>query len=205
MTKDDKEENIFTRISGNLGLLQRNETQMTEEQKKKYEVALKKLKRKIAEDATLIAKDFIISGCRFLKDDFKDWEDSFTKEVNRILEEEDETRKAASKILFTTYDIEKFLTAICGIHDRIFYEAYAPYWLHHTSPNPMSSEYPYHNDIIDMDWWAEHDEWAKTKLEDGKLVTDYQGGVTIMMPPTEELIRKAHEEQKKRLEKWKND
>lgn len=199
------EKDPYTNLKENLGLLQRNMSQMTEEQKQKYKTALRKLKEQIAKDAEEVAKEFILMGCRFLTADFKDWEKGFIESVNKILEEEHGAKKEASRVLFKTYDIDKFLTTLCRIHYRIWYEAYAPYWLNHTSPNPMSSEYPYHNDIIDMDWWAEHNEWAKTKVEDGKMVTDYQGGVTIMIPPTEELIKQTLDEELKRLEEQKID
>lgn len=91
--------NIFTEIEEKLGKLRRNEEQMSEEQKKKFEKQLKALKIKIAKDATEICKGFILSGILILKEDESD---KVIDRINMILAEEKAkgTLKEASRILF---------------------------------------------------------------------------------------------------------
>lgn len=192
---------FYQRLTENLGKLQRNESQMTEEQKKQYAAPLKKLKEQIAQDTTEAMKAFVTMGMRLAKDDegSEDLEQVY-KEVDRISQEHTAagTIKKASRILFTTYNLDKFFESLCMMHYDIWYKAYGPYWLKHCTKQE-DPEYPYHNDIIDMDWWAEHHEWAKTKIENGKRVTDYYGGVTIMIPPTQELLDKEYAAEKERM------
>ena len=193
---------FYERLTENLGKLQRNESQMTEEQKKQYAAPLKKLKNQICQDATEAMKQFVTMGIRILKEDedSEEWK-NVIRAIEKISDAHAEagTVKKASKILFETYDLDKFFESLCGFHTDVWYKAYGPYWLKHCKPQD-DPEYPYHNDIIDMDWWAEHNEWAKTKIENGKRATDYFGGVTIMIPPTKELLDKAYEEEREQVE-----
>ena len=52
-----------------------------------------------------------------------------------------------------------------------------------------------------MHWWKEANEWAKTKIEDGKRVMDYFGGVTIMLPPTKILLDEEYKREMERYER----
>lgn len=185
--------NIFTEIEEKLGKLRRNEEQMSEEQKKKFEKQLKALKIKIAKDATEICKGFILSGILILKEDESD---KVIDRINMILAEEKAkgTLKEASRILFSTYDVDKFLEALCPVHDRVFYEGYAPYWIDHCAvyneegmQTMGEGVFSAWNSIIDMGWIEEHNIWKAKGKDEWR----------IMLPPTMELIRKEYEERKK--------
>ena len=191
----------YERLVENLGKLKRNETQMTKEQKEQYKKPLLKLKQEIADDATEVMKSFVTGGMRLAKGD-KDSDEwrNVIKATERLFNEwgEQGKLKEASKILFTTYDLDKFLEALCPIHSTVWHLAYGGYWLKHITETG-EQEYPYYNDILDMYWWKEHHEWAATKIENGKRVTDYYGGVTIMLPPTKELIDAEYKAEMERL------
>ena len=185
----------------NLGKLKRNETQMTKEQREQYKKPLLKLKQEIADDATEVMKSFVTLGMRLANGDkgSEDWR-NVIKATERLFNEwaEQGKLKEASKILFTTYDLDKFIEALCPIHSTVWHLAYGGYWLKHITETG-EQEYPYYNDILDMYWWKEHHEWAATKIENGKRVTDYYGGVTIMLPPTKELIDEEYKAEMERL------
>nr|DAS03444.1 MAG TPA: hypothetical protein [Caudoviricetes sp.] len=194
---------FYERLMENLGKLQRNESQMTEEQKKQYAAPLKKLKNQISEDATEAMKQFITMGMRITKEDknSEDWKDVIRATEKLMDEWQSQGKlKEASKILFTTYDLNKFLEALCQIHTTVWVKAYGAYWLKHITETG-EEEYPYYNDILDMHWWKEANEWAKTKIEDGKRVMDYFGGVTIMLPPTKILLDEEYKREMERYER----
>ena len=185
--------NIFTEIEEKLGKLKRNETQMTEAQKKQYEKNLKALKIKIAKSATKICRSFILSGILILK---RDESDGVVDRINMILAEEKARGafKEASRILFSTYDVDKFLEALCPVHDRVFYEGYAPYWIEHCAVyNEEGMQtlgggiFSAWNDIINMGWIEEYNIWKAKEKDEWR----------IMLPPTVELIRREYEERKK--------
>lgn len=186
-------DDYYSRLVENLGKLQRNESQMTEEQKVKYKKPLMKLKNEIADDATRAAREFVLMGMNHADDtDSPEWE-KVISETQRLIDEWKSQGgiKKASKILFDTYDLDAFFTALCPIHTTIWFKAYGGYWLKHISETG-EKEYPYYNDLLDMHWWEECNEWAKTKIDGGKRVTDYFGGVTIMLPPTQERIDREY-------------
>lgn len=187
-------ENIFTEIEGMLGKLRRNEEQMTEAQKKQYAVQLLALKKKISKSATEICRSFLLCGIRILKGDE---DNGVVERINMILAEEIArgALKEASRILFSTYDVDKFLESLCPVHDRVFYEGYAPYWIEHCAVYNEEGkrtlgggEFSAWNDIIDMGWIEEYNIWKKKD----------EMCWTIMLPPTMELIQKEYEEVKRR-------
>lgn len=199
-------ENQYQRCVENLGKLRLNMEQMTDEQKVQYKKPLQKLKEEIAKDATEIMKSFITMGMRVGVGVGEDTDSDIWKNVIRATEKlMDEWQsqgklKEASKILFTTYDLNKFLEALCQIHTTVWVKAYGAYWLKHITETG-EEEYPYYNDILDMHWWKEANEWAKTKIEDGKRVMDYFGGVTIMLPPTKILLDEEYKREMERYER----
>ena len=187
-------ENIFTEIKGMLGKLRRNEEQMTEAQKKQYAVQLLALKKKISKSATEICRSFLLCGIRILKEDENN---EAIERINMILAEEIArgALKEASRILFSTYNVDKFLEALCPVHDRVFYEGYAPYWIEHCDvyneegkQTHGGGEFSAWNHIIDMGWIEEYGVWKKKD----------EMCWMIMLPPTMELIQKEYEEAKKR-------
>lgn len=186
--------NIFTEIEEKLGKLRRNEEQMTEAQKKQYAVQLLALKKKISKSATEICRSFLLCGIRILKEDENN---EAIERINMILAEEIArgALKEASRILFSTYNVDKFLEALCPVHDRVFYEGYAPYWIEHCDvyneegkQTHGGGEFSAWNHIIDMGWIEEYGVWKKKD----------EMCWMIMLPPTMELIQKEYEEAKKR-------
>lgn len=176
-------ENYYGRMVENLGKLKRNEEQMTPEQREKYKKPLQKLKQAIKDDATEMMLHFLIGGCRILKSDEKGMAD-FIEAAQRILDEDDgKTSKEAGRVLFATYDEEKFLEALIPLHYRIWYEAYGPVWLSHCIPT-ADPEYPYTNDIIKMEWEAKSSVWINRE----------ELSFTTMLPPTKELLEKRYQE-----------
>ncbi len=186
--------NIFTEMDEMLGKLRRNEEQMTEAQKKQYAVQLLALKKKISKSATEICRSFLLCGIRILKEDENN---EAIERINMILAEEIArgALKEASRILFSTYNVDKFLEALCPVHDRVFYEGYAPYWIEHCDvyneegkQTHGGGEFSAWNHIIDMGWIEEYGVWKKKD----------EMCWMIMLPPTMELIQKEYEEAKKR-------
>lgn len=178
------EENTYTQFIEKLGRLQRNETQMTDDQKLQYEAELGALKKKIAGYAAEIAREYII-GWTPLK---KDLASNECVERIQAITKSERTKaeyKAALKILFDTYDINRFLEALLPTHYRVRYEGYAPYWLVHCKPytgkTKNGDELTYWNDLIEMGWNEEHELWYKES-----------GSVTMALPPTQELVNKKY-------------
>ena len=162
-------ENTYQEFTEKLGKLQRNETQMTERQRVIYADQLKALKKKVAGLATEIASEFILGSVRLLKSDTEKTKSECIDRVKAAIDREVEagTMKKASRVLFTTYSIEKFLEALLPIHYRVWYEGYAPYWCQHCRPykgTGMSGRpLTYWNDLIGMGWNSEYSLWEKEK------------------------------------------
>lgn len=171
----------------NLGKLQRNMAQMSPEQKKQYAKNLQAFKRKICAEASDILSSFCVSGMRFLKTD-EGGIDLVCRLLDRIREEEvrNHIGKKLGSVLLRTYSLEAFLDAAVPLHNRCWYEAYGVYWVAKCKFIP--EEKTYYNPIIDMYWHDEHQLWES---KDGC-------SSTIMLPPTEELLKKAYAEEKER-------
>ena len=166
---------------------------MTEAQKKQYAVQLLALKKKISKSATEICRSFLLCGIRILKEDENN---EAIERINMILAEEIArgALKEASRILFSTYNVDKFLEALCPVHDRVFYEGYAPYWIEHCAVYNEEGKqtmgegaFSAWNSIIDMGWIEEHNIWKAKKKDEWRN----------MLPPTMELIRKEYEDRRK--------
>ena len=183
----------YTDLEEMLGKLKRNETQMSEEQKQRYAKQLDDLKKEIRKQAAIVMREFLLSGIRIRKDDG----DDACGRIEAVAKDEQRSIRKAMKILMSTYDTDEFLKALCPIQCRIFHEGYGPYWVSHCKPTG-DPEFPYTNDLIGMEWWEGHNEWASTKIEDGKRTVDFQRGVTVMLPPTMELIKKDYQEEMQR-------
>lgn len=186
----------FQELTEKLGKLQRNETQMTERQKIIYAEQLKALKHKIAGLATGIAKDFILGGIRLLKQD----QEEFIAQMKTIIDQEVAAgaMKKASRVLFTTYDPEKFLEALVPFRHRVWYEGYGPYWCKHSRTFSQQEitengygEYTAYNEIIKAWYLGKHRTWI---FQDGR-------SFTLMLPPTMELVNQEYQQEKERMEK----
>lgn len=171
----------------NLGKLRRNETQMSPEQKKMYAKNLQAFKKRICKDASDILSSYLTSGMRFIKTD-----DGGIDLVGRLLERirDEEVKnhigKKLGSVLLRTYSLDAFLESAVPLHNRCWYEAYGVYWVARCKMDP--EEKTYYNPIIDMYWHEEYGLWVS---KDGC-------SFTIMLPPTEELLKKAYEEEKER-------
>ena len=184
-------ENIFTKINEKLGKLRRNETQMTDEQRIEFAGRLRALKIKIAEDARKICRSYLISGITLLKEDAKEVKEAISR-IEMIMAEENArgTFKKASRILFSTYSVDKFLDSLCQVHDRIECEGYGPYWAKHCRPcegGDSDEKFSFWNDIIEMGWVEEWQCWKKKG----------EPCVTTMLPPTMELILEEYEDRRR--------
>lgn len=124
-----------------------------------------------------IMKSFLLGGLRVKEDDCGD----LATAVQKIIASTADIRKAAVKEFLSTGDMDSFLLSLMPVHNRIFYDAYAPYWLSHCKPvtdRDSEVEFTFYNDIIDMFWAAKWQEWKKKG----------EWCVTIMLPPTKGLI-----------------
>ena len=119
-------DNYYDRLVKNLGKLKRNVDNMTAQQREQYKRPLQKLKREISADATSAMRDFLFGGIRILSVD-REGLAAFTEKAKEIMQADGKkTAKEASRVLFSTYEIDKFLEALLPLHYRIFYEAYGP-------------------------------------------------------------------------------
>ncbi len=103
-------------------------------------------------------------------------------------------RRAAKKYLDDD-DQDAFLIALLPVHNKIWYEAYSPYWLLHCKPvtdRDTETEFTYYNDLIDMYWAWKWQEWKKKG----------EYAVTIMLPPTKGLISLQYADDKKALAEY---
>lgn len=188
-----EEENIYSRLTANIAKYKKNrENVPLSELKTKYGVPYEKLKAAIAGDLRTAVISVMVIGCRIRKKDAAE-ADTFKKAANKIVDEEwngHGVGKEVAAAVFKEYDLEKALTIACiKIHTRIWYEAYAPYWLTHCKKDGDRIT----NDIIGMTWDPEHQLWEKT--EDGRK------SVTIMLPPT---LEECEAEKKKEEEENAN-
>lgn len=187
----------YKRALENLGKYKRNVTQMSEADKIKYKAPLMKLKKTIAKDINAVQAAFMIGSCRLAprETDTGDWKGCIRR-IENIRDEylkSGEWSKPFNNVLMKTFDMDKYLESLLPMYYRFWYEGYGPYWLEHCSPT-FEKEFTFQNDIIGMEWWEEHNEWAAVKIEDGEKTVDYQRGVTIMLPPTQDLLEKAYKE-----------
>lgn len=187
----------YQEFTEKLGKLQRNETQMSERQRVIYAAQLKALRQTVADLASKMAKDFTISGIRLLTLDAPESRECISR-VQAIIDQEVKAgaMKKASRVLFTTYDKDKFLEALLPIRHRVWYEGYGPYWCQHcreTSPDEAvelekngCEGYTHYSDIIGA-WY--HGEWKVWIFPDGK-------SFTAMLPPTMEMVQGEYEKEK---------
>ena len=120
-------------------------------------------------------------------------QDTVQGSIRIILMQHRNKVKAAVKGYLDDGDQDAFFLALFPVHLKIRYEAYAPYWLQHCHPvsdYDDAAEFTYYNDLIDMYWVGEWQEWKrKEKWE-----------VTIMLPPTKGLILLKYREEMRGVE-----
>ncbi len=106
-------------------------------------------------------------------------------------------RRAAKRYL-DDEDQDAFFIALLPVHNKIWYEAYSPYWLLHCKPvtdRDTETEFTYYNDLIDMYWAWKWQEWKKKG----------EYAVTIMFPPTKGLVALAYREAQESLRNYMNN
>lgn len=178
-------------LTEKLGKLRRNEEQMSPEQRRQYAKNLQAFRRQICADASAVLNDWCFGGLRVIKTD-QGGIDSIIRRSRMICEKEkrDGEFKRLGRILLTTYSVDEFLDAGVRIHNRIWYEAYAPYWISRCVWNEERKTW--WNPIIKM-WWVPR--WREWVSQEGDRWT-------VMLPPTEDLVRKQYQEDKANYEKW---
>ena len=100
-------------------------------------------------------------------------------------------RKAAEEYA-TTEDLDALILSLLPVHNLIWYEAYAPYWLLHCQPVSDDPDYTFFNDLIDMYWLWKHQLWSKRE----------ETCCTIMLPPTKGLVALDYAEAVKSLDNY---
>lgn len=172
--------------------LKRNETQMSEEQKRQYAERLKSLREHITSLALKVGRAFLTEGVRLSAPSDGP---RVMNMIHSVISESEWTKaeEAALTTLFHSYSVDSFLTALCPIRNKAFYQGYGIYWAEHCSPVTESDgdiHFSYYNDIIDMFWTEKLHEWKRK----GKWK------VIAMLPPTMEMINEAYAIELKELE-----
>lgn len=189
--------NIYLETAKKLQRLGLNETKMSQEQFVRYASVLKKYRTDIIAGANEILRHFWFGGFYVKKDGQA--ADALCREVQKIID--DESAKGEMKrlkdILFQTYSLEKFLDAVCRVHCRIQYEAYAPYWISTCEKKPLPDGIPWagipssgavwYNQMIDMYWQSEYEVW----------VSESEMSWRTSLPPTKELCEAEYAKERK--------
>lgn len=172
-----------------LDKLRRNEAQMTPVQKKQYAKNLQAFKKQICAEADELVKDFLFGSLQVLNGDEAKGEEIMKKAMQIIhLNSGQKQMDEAVRILFRRYSVFGFLDALCRIHTEIWYKAYGPYWV---SKTRKDADGLLRNTLLD-EIWGESFYW---KDEWREWVSDSGRSVTIMLPPTAELLEAYYKEE----------
>ena len=151
-----------------------------------------------AEVNTLIM-DYLLSGMPIAKEDEDDpIMATVIDAIKDIFDTHMPAIRAAAKEYMKTGDMDALNLSLLPVHNLIWYEAYAPYWLLHCKPVDDSdgdNQFTYYNDLIDMYWLWKHQVWSKKE----------ETCVTIMLPPTKGLLTLDYAEAVKSLNNYKRD
>ena len=186
------EDSTYKRLTETLDKLKRNETQMSDQQKAEYADQLKALRQKIAGMAGEIAREFILGGTRLKQGEDAD---ECARRIQEIVQAEQarDEYKTAMAVLFRTYNVAKFTTVLLPIHNRVWYEGYAPYWCKYCTPYTGTSyngkPLTFWNDIIDMGWNERERVWY----------SESEKRISLSLPPTMEQVAAKYE---KELQEW---
>lgn len=151
--------------------------------KTKYRKSYNALLSEIKTETEFFIFQFAFGGLPFRKGEDSEIE-AFIQRANSVLDAERAagTFREISRAVFVEYDPEKALeVAAAKVWPRIWFEAYSPYWIRHCIRQEGGDVW---NDLIEMRW---HDEWCIWLAPDGR-------SWTLMLPPTQELVRKELEE-----------
>ena len=170
---------VLHRYKENKDKLHRNITQMTDEQKMKYHAPLQKLRSKVRDDLRWAANTLILSPFKILDADAgSDAERRFVEEAVEILNKNSKFIRDEIYKHTNANDIFELYEDLLPIRTLVNRKAYIPYFMSRTRVTD-DPDFPVYSEVLDMWWWEEVGEWAHTKIEDGKRVVDYQGGITL--------------------------
>lgn len=150
--------------------------------KTKYAEPYNELLEKIRRETEKILFQFLFGGILMRKDEPEE-RDAFFRKAQAIIDEERAagTFREIARAVFEEYDADKALDiAAEKLHPRIWLEAYPEYWLEYCI---IENDRPIWNDLIQMRWNSDLQIWES---RDGT-------SVTIMLPPTAELIERERE------------
>lgn len=145
----------------------------------KYKEPYRQLLQEIKKLSEEILKSFVFGGMKFDLENESELKE-FISAAQAVIDQEEEvgTFQEISQAVFQEYDAEKMLDiAARKILWRVWYEAYAPYWIKHCILQCDGNVI--WNDLIKMKWDAGSGVWTSM---DGE-------SFTLMLPPTRELIK----------------
>lgn len=142
---------IVDRLYKNLDRLKRNEQNMTPALREKHKGALRMLRLEIAEDATLIAHHFLLDALVVPEADRA----AFLKRCDEVLT----GQGGITRVLFSTYSVERFIESLTPLWGRLMSEAYAPVWMAHCH-RTGDPDYPFYSDLIQMYWESSTRMWV---------------------------------------------
>lgn len=158
----------------------------------KYKMPYEALKEKIKQEAQTYANyltDFGFIGMPV--ESYMDWTE-MDRETVKIAEEESRWHSNEwSYALYQEYDIRKFENLIIGyITQRVKYEVYGPYWLKHIK---NGKDGKFITGLLPGYFWnPENGMWQSS---DGRRWA-------IMLPPTEDLMKKEKQDKELRFQKY---
>ena len=143
-----------------------------------------------------IVKGFLLSGTPIARaDENSEIANAVIDSIRLIFDAHMPEIRAAAKEYMKTEDLDALALSLLPVHNKIWYEAYAPYWLSHCKPvddRDTEAEFTYYNDLIDMYWVGKWQEWKKKE----------EFAVTIMLPPTKGLTEFRYQEDEKALKEY---
>ena len=203
--RKEKEMDKYQDIQDMLGKLQRNESQMSPADLKRYEKPLQKLRAEIVKKSVEYIKGFTLMSVKIKEGEdehiIKELVDNIQIVVDEVAAEG--KWKGWEKLLFRSYDLDQLLQAAVFLKNRIDYEAYAPYWVSHCKKRKMQpNEDPfrkkteeweaYWNDIVCM-WW---DPDGKIWIQPDRICW------ACYFPPTLEENKEEYEKKKGEYDEW---
>lgn len=142
-----------------------------------------------------LIKDYLFSAMPINKaDEQSPAAEALIEAIKNILDTHMLAIRKAAEEYAATEDLDALILSLLPVHNLIWYEAYAPYWLLHCKPlDPLDPDYTYYNDLIDMYWLWKHQLWSKKE----------ETCCTIMLPPTKGLVALDYAEAVESLNNYK--
>jgi hypothetical protein len=145
------------------------------------------------DEANELAKSYLLSGMPIARSDEESpVMDAIVERIKAIFDVHMPDIRTAIKRYLDDDDQDAFFIALLPIHNKIWYEAYSPYWLLHCEPDSSDPDYTFFNDLINMYWHWKNQLWSKKE----------EFCVTIMLPPTRGLVNLAYQEARDSLKEY---